>query len=332
MMMITVILCTYNRCESLAAALKSLAASRLPSTVDWEILVVDNNSNDGTREVVEEFCDRHASRFRYLFEPKQGKSHALNAGVQHSQSEILAFADDDAVVAADWLWNLTSSLRDGSHSGAGGRIIPTWTRPRPRWLSEDAPHTVGPFVSFDDGPEAGPLTRAPYGANMAFCREVFEKYGDFRTDLGPRPGNEIRCEDIEFAERLLNAGERLRYEPSAVVYHPVPENRVTKRFMRSWWFWSGYSEVLQFGLPPGAGWRIGTVPLYLLRRIVRWTLQWLISVRPARRFYCEMNACYVAGIIRACNKWSRDPEQGVVASTGRSRTQPAQTSDASITN
>ncbi len=81
-MNITVILCTYNRCLTLPKALKSVAASTLPKSVDWDVLVVDNNSNDQTRGVVEEFSSRHPGRFRYLFESKPCKSHALNAGIR----------------------------------------------------------------------------------------------------------------------------------------------------------------------------------------------------------------------------------------------------------
>src|SRR5580698_3953870 len=97
-MTISVVLCTYNRCQALARALESVAASRLPASVDWEVLVVDNNSNDRTREVVEKFATRHPRRFRYLFESKPGKSNALNAGVNAAQGEILAFMDDDVSV------------------------------------------------------------------------------------------------------------------------------------------------------------------------------------------------------------------------------------------
>jgi glycosyltransferase involved in cell wall biosynthesis len=304
MMMITVILCTYNRCQSLAKALESIAVSRLPPSVEWEVLVVDNNSNDQTRETIGTFCDQYSGRFRYLFEPRQGKSYALNAGIQASQSDVLAFADDDATVEPDWLWNLTSALRNGECSGAGGRIIPVWEQPLPRWLSTADPHTMwASFVAFDLGPEVGPLTRPPYGANMAFRRDVFDKYGGFRTDLGPRPGSEIRAEDVEFAQRLLDAGEQLRYEPSAVVYHPVPENRLKKGFVRRWWFWFGYTEIAQFGLPPATRWRVSGVPLYLVRRLVRWALRWMVTVNCPSRFSCERNVWYIAGIIFACYKW-----------------------------
>src|ERR1019366_3158512 len=106
----TVIVCTYNRCQVLAKTLESVAASKVPDSVEWEVLIVDNNSSDQTREVVEDFCRRYPGRFRYLFERRQGLSSARNAGIRESQSEILAFTDDDATVEPDWLWNLTSAL------------------------------------------------------------------------------------------------------------------------------------------------------------------------------------------------------------------------------
>ncbi len=84
-MTITVILCTYNRCRSLTKALESVAASQLPGSIKWEVLVVDNNSNDQTHEVVGEVCRRFPDRFRYMFEAKPGKSHALNAGFESAR-------------------------------------------------------------------------------------------------------------------------------------------------------------------------------------------------------------------------------------------------------
>jgi glycosyltransferase involved in cell wall biosynthesis len=314
MTMITVILCTYNRCQTLSAALRSLAASELPSETPWEVLVVDNNSNDQTHQVVTEYIERFPGRFRYLFEPRQGKSFALNAGVFKSQSEVLAFADDDAEVEPTWLWTLTQPLCEKSWSGAGGRIVPVWPKPLPAWLSTADPHTMGPFVAFDAGAEAGPLTRPPYGANMAFRRDMFEKYGGFRIDLGPRPGSEVRREDIEFAERLLTAGEPLWYEPKAVVYHPVSENRLTRKFVLRWWFWYGYSEVMAADKSPQAGWCFAGLPLRLLRRSIRWTLQSLVSIRPWRRFASMRNVSYLLGTLFAIGqrRWRGEPEPASV--------------------
>ena len=302
---ITVVLCTYNRHESLAKALESIAASQLPESIEWEVLVVDNNSSDRTQEVADAFCHRYPGRFRYLFEPWQGKSYALNAGIRESRGAILAFADDDAIVEPTWLWNLTSVLHSGEWAGAGGRIIPVWPSQLPPWLSTETPHAMGPFVAFDMGSEAGPLMCPPYGANMAFRREEFEKYGSFRTDLGPRPGSEVRHEDTEFVKRLLAGGERLRYEPSAVVYHPATEDRLKKGYVLRWWFWHGHSEVAESGHPSQPGRLLGGVPLYLFRRLARWTLQWSVSIGASRRFSCRCNVWYVAGTVLGCYQSSR---------------------------
>ena len=87
-MNITVILCTYNRCRTLEKALTSVAASALPLSIEWEVLVVDNNSRDQTRDVVEDFCTRYPGRFRYLFEPHQGKSYALNTGIREARGDV----------------------------------------------------------------------------------------------------------------------------------------------------------------------------------------------------------------------------------------------------
>ncbi len=296
-MITTVILCTYNRCHSLAKALESAAALRLPEPDQWEVLVVDNNSNDQTRAVVEDFCQQYPGRFRYLFEPQQGKSHALNAGIREARGDILAFTDDDVTIDPMWLQNLTSSLRDGEWAGSGGRIVPVWPGPIPRWLSTDDPATMGPFVAFDPGTGAGPLTRPPYGANMAFRKDAFEKYGGFRADLGPRPGSEIRREDIEFANRLLAAGDRLRYEPSAVINHPVPLSRMKKSFVLRWWYAYGCSEVADSGPPGNSKWQLGGIPLHLFRKLTRWMLQWQISIKAPQRFASRRNVWYIAGLM-----------------------------------
>lgn len=301
---ITVVLCTYNRSKYLATALNSAAALVLPESVEWEILVVDNNSNDQTREVVAQFCKRAPSRFRYLFEPQPGLSCARNAGIREARGNILAFMDDDVMVEPNWLQNLTAALHNGEWAGAGGRVIPAWTCSPPRWLSPEGRHTSGPLVAFHPSPEAGQLKEPPIGTNMAFRKPMFEKYGGFRTDLGRTRSGLMSNEDTEFGCRLLAAGERLRYEPSAVVYHPVPENRIQRKYFESWWFNKGRSTVRQFGVRPGTKYFVAGIPLYLFRRLAVWTLKWMVAVDPVRRFSNKLNAWTNAGEILECYRQS----------------------------
>jgi glycosyltransferase involved in cell wall biosynthesis len=304
-MKVTVILCTFNRSERLRNALRNLALSDVSELFQWTVLVVDNNSRDDTREVVEEFCTRFPNNFQYRFEPRQGKSFALNTGIREASGDVLAFMDDDVEVDRYWLSRLAGSLRDSSWSGVGGRILPEKGFALPPWLNKDEKDALAPLALFDMGDEAREIHEAPFGANMAFRTEMFEKYGHFRTDLGPQPGSEIRNEDTEFGLRLLRAGERLWYEPSAVVYHEMPATRICERYFLAWWFDKARADVRQNGVPQEAKWRIGGVPVYLFRRMLRWGVQWIFSVRASRRFSCKAKLWTVSGTIAECYRKSR---------------------------
>jgi glucosyl-dolichyl phosphate glucuronosyltransferase len=245
---ISVILCTYNRCESLANALASLAAMSLPSTVTWEVLVVDNNSNDRTATVIEEFCGRYPGRFHHIFEPSQGKSFALNTGIRTAAGRVLAFIDDDVVASPSWLQNLTADILADKCCGTGGKILLDPSFVAPEWLPVQGPFSLsGMLAGFDLGNESRPLDRPPFGTNMAFLKAMFDKYGLFRTDMGPAPGSEIRNEDLEFCRRLMNSGEVLQYEPDAIVWHAVPERRRTQGYFLQFWFDYGRAVIRECG-------------------------------------------------------------------------------------
>jgi len=306
---ISVILCTFNRCQSLAMTLECVAAQSLPASVEWEVLVVDNNSADQTRAVVEDYCSRYPGRFRYLFEPQPGKSNALNAGIREARGGVLAFLDDDVTVELTWLQNLTADLRSGECAGAGGRILPQGDLSLPRWLSFERSYWRGTLALFDPGTEPGILKDPPFGTNMAFQRKMFEKYGCFRTDLGPSPCPEIPrpSEDTEFGRRLMAAGEQLRYQPSALVHHPVPEQRLRKEYFLAWWFDKGRSDLRELGFPPKTRWFVGGIPVYLFRRLAVWVLLWMIAVQPSDRFYRRTRVRWLVGQIVESRRWRRSP-------------------------
>jgi len=317
MVSITVVLCTYNRSGTLQNALTSIAALELPESVQWEILVVDNNSKDRTREVVEDFCRRYPGRFRYVFEPLKGLSCARNAGIREARGEIIVFTDDDVTVEPTWLQNLTAPLHGGQCAGVGGKVIPMWTSACPSWLSLKSWYAFGPLVMFSLGEEPSELTQAPFGANMAFRRSMFAKYGGFRTDLGNRPGSEIRNDDSEFGARLLASGECLRYEPLAVLYHPVPEERLDRKYFMKWWFDKGRADIRQFGIRPNTKYYLRGVPLYLFRNLAMWTLRWIVAFSPSLRFSCKLKVWRKMGEILECYRQSVDSERGIVATENK---------------
>ena len=296
MMNASVILCTYNRCQSLSSALNSLAVLNVPTTIQWEVLVVDNNSNDETQQVVKRFCQLHPERFRYLFEPRQGKSYALNSGISSALGDILTFVDDDVVAEPGWLYDLINPLFGGEWAGCGGRILPEPGFSPPAWLALQGPLSqLGALCAyFDLGDVPGSLTRPPVGTNMAYRKEMFAKYGLFREDLGPRPGSELRNEDTEFGQRLLACGERLCYVPSAVVFHEINEKRVRKDFFLSWWFAFGRGFILETRKIPGTA-----ETLKILARIILGTPKWLAATDCQHRFYRKCRIWYEAGKLAA---------------------------------
>jgi glucosyl-dolichyl phosphate glucuronosyltransferase len=297
---LTVIVCTYNRAESLANALESIGKSIFPDSTTWEILVVDNNSTDQTPRIVQNLCCRYPGRFRYVFEPRQGKSFALNTGIRESRGAILAFADDDTTVESTWLHRLIAPLRDSAWSGSGGPVILQWDCPRPRWLTMDI--MAAPLVGFNPEREAGEIREPLFGGNMAFRRTIFEKYGGFRTDLGPSPKGRTprQNEDTEFVRRVLAAGERLFFEPSAVVFHSVPSSRLKKSYFLAWWLDKGRADIRMLGISPDAKWFFGGIPLSFVRRIVHWTARWLIALNPSERFSNRLKAQWLLGMIIEC--------------------------------
>ena len=287
-MKISVIVCTYNRSKILSAALESIAASKVPEYVDWDVLVVDNNSNDSTQEVVEAFCSTHPRRFRYLFEPKQGKSYALNTGIRAASGDILAFTDDDIVVERDWLWNLAAPLQSGDWSSSGGRIALAPFQ-CPPWLRIDGENSLGGVLGFFDlGNTARKSTQPFWGGNVAYRKEVFARCGLYRTDLGRRGEELLSNEDTEFSSRLLAAGERLWYEPSAIVYHAVPQDRLTKSHFLKFAYSQGRSRIREtakrssvFGVPR---WCF-SIPALAFRMLIPRVKRWLLAPDPQERFF-----------------------------------------------
>jgi glycosyltransferase involved in cell wall biosynthesis len=305
-MRVSVIVCTFNRCQILAGTLDKLAKSIVPAPTEWEVLIVDNNSSDATSEVAKDFCRQYPNRFRYVFEGRPGKSYALNSGIQEARGDVLAFVDDDVSMDPVWLRNLTADLCSGDWAGAGGRILPEWSCAPPSWFPEEGWLGRAPLGIFDLGLEARQLTDAPFGGNMAFRRRLFEKHGGFRTSLGPGPNNKVRNnEDTEFGRRLLAAGERLKYEPTALVYHPVPPERLQKRYFLTWWFNKGRADTREAGLSANTN-RIG---LHLLRRLAAGTFRWVTALGPSQRFAYRLTVWLVAGSIVESYRQSRQVKQ-----------------------
>ncbi|MFN3302178.1 MAG: glycosyltransferase [Roseateles sp.] len=269
---IAVIICTWNRAAVLVDTLDSLAAVNCPEGAQVEVLVVDNNSADATQDLLRaRTAGWPLGRLHALFEPRQGKQFALNAGIAQARAlgcEVLAFTDDDILFQPDWLTQIVRVFGPGGPALAGGRTALQWPGDGPpAWYHERMAAIVG---GVDLGPERlapPPPEYSPAGANLVAHISLFDRVGGFSE-------THFRHMDFEFGQRCLRRGEAVAYEPSLCVTAPVDPAMLTRRYFRRWSLKAGISPWQD--LPPGER-HLGWVPLWLYRQLVQDALAWLVA-------------------------------------------------------
>ncbi|HWO43092.1 MAG TPA: glycosyltransferase [Candidatus Eisenbacteria bacterium] len=240
---ISAVICTYRRPDTLPGAIRSLQKQTLPATA-YEVIVVDNNSNDATAEIVQSYQRKAGFDLHYVLETRQGLSHARNAGIRKARAEIVAFLDDDAVAAPDWLGSLLDVYRRVPDAWAvGGKVSPIWDGARPKWLRETMLRSLS---LVDWGDEERPLKwpERVIGTNFSFRKQVFSEIGLFLVDLGRRGDLLLGNEDTEIQERIHELHKVVVYTPRAVVRHHVPVDRMTKQYFYGRAYGTGRSEAI----------------------------------------------------------------------------------------
>jgi glycosyltransferase involved in cell wall biosynthesis len=311
----TVLICTYNRAYLLSETLDSIAASRIDLTrpLRWNVIVVDNNSSDDTRVVVESRARTYPVPLLYLFEPRQGKSNALNTGLNATSAAVIAFTDDDVRVSEGWLEaSCRPMLEDPTIDYTGGPVFPIWERPRPSWLDDDRSDLWGTLAILDYGKDPFVFEekrRVPLGANMAVRRALIDRIGGFDPSLGRTGNSLLGQEQAEFFCRSRAIGARGLYVPEMSLHHHVPAKRLTPAYFRRWWFWKGISKrrlerrhpVTELGVDLSRVPKVAGIPRYMFGSALRDAVGWLSAVasgNPANRMRHEMMLCYFAGYLR----------------------------------
>jgi glucosyl-dolichyl phosphate glucuronosyltransferase len=314
---VTVLIATYNRAVLLDETLTWIARMRVSPALTWEAIVIDNNSTDDTRAVVERHIHEFPVRLRYLFEGRQGRSSALNAGIAEAGGSVLAFTDDDVRVVPGWLDAAARPLLgpDPTLAYTGGPVRPIWGADPPDWLDLTRGDLWGTIAIQHHGDisfiyEEG--QKVPLGANMAVRREMFARLGAFRADLGRSGGRLVLGQEVpELLLRARGAGLQGLYVPEMQVHHHVPASRLTRQYFRRWWFGKGVSRSALERLQPltelGVDLRMTPhllgVPRFMYGSVLRdvaGMLRERLRGRPAAAFRHEVMAVYFAGYC-----WSR---------------------------
>ena len=283
---VTIAIPTYNRERWLKETLESLADHR-HSVPEVEIMVVDNQSTDGTAAMTNAFIARvepqPGTTWRYLLETKQGASHARNRSVREARGSIIVFLDDDVLLQPGWLdallepWKLSPEADIGA---VGGEVVPVFPEGCPDWLN-------GWMSPLHLRETAGPLEpkQMPMSANLAVLKEVYEEVGGMRGDLGRQGDKLLAGEESEMLKRIRCAGWEIWYAPEAVVEHQFPLARLncayTWRYSRE----SAQSRVIEMVHASGLSWgkRFGYCVSRLICNVIQMIL--LLVIIPLLRLF-----------------------------------------------
>ena len=293
---------TYNRAASLRRTLSSLTA-RVDEDPHTELIVVDNNSTDATRDVCSEY--RGGS---YVSEPRQGLSFARNAGVAAlsgwQSDDIVVSIDDDVEAAPGWVGAIRRAF--DQHQGVdavGGRVLPLNATAFPVGLT---PAHWALLALQDHRPVARLFSsREPIGligANVAFKKGVFDRLGGFSPQVQRVKDGIGSIEDHEFLTRLYAAGGSALYTPDALVVTQVPPDRLTREYHRRWHLGHGrfHAVMESFELRPTQHRLLG-VPAHLLRSAVTDVLAWLRGLASrdvAAAFAAETRLWFFSGFLK----------------------------------
>ena len=239
---ICIIICTYNRAAMLRESLYSFLRMQRPFDSTVQVLVVDNNSNDETGAIGQEFCRRAPELFRYLREPVQGLSSARNSGIRASEADLIAFVDDDVYFDEGWLLEILDAFRATGAMCVGGRSIPHFEAGKPSWISTELLALYGATNS-GDAVKQMKFPEHPFGLNMAFRREVFARVGQFNTSLGRIKSSLLSNEEVELFFRIDRANLPVFYTPSAIVYHRISAPRSRKSWVLKRSYFQGISDT-----------------------------------------------------------------------------------------
>ncbi len=242
--LVSVVVCTYN---SLSELKKSLDAI-LDQTFDkheYEVVVVDNNSDDGTAEYVKSLLPEHEN-LKYFFEHNQGLSYARNRGIDESRGEIITFIDDDSVAEPNFVEVIAKKFR--AHPSIlclGGKIIqqldfevPPWVR-RPKYMIYlTIGYDAGDGDIFLDNSDHGPT-----GGNISFRRGVFDQFGRFDVRLGRMKEKYLANEEEVLLRKIKQIKHSCLYTPDALVRHLAKQRRVGRKYLLNKAYYKGVSDA-----------------------------------------------------------------------------------------
>jgi len=257
----SIIIPTFNRCATLARTLESLIEVNKEEG-NFEVLIVDNGSSDGTSAMVEGFrSNLSRQQWRFLSEPMPGLLSARHRGALESAGDICIFIDDDVRLDPEWLNAFQDAFKDPSVVLVGGPSRPLFeVKPAP-WLKafqsvEEAGTSCVSLSLFDGGnktKEIDPIY--VFGLNFAVRRETLFAQGGFHPDCLPKALQRYQGDgETGLSMKIKQAGLKALYQPEASLRHEIGASRVTEKYFMRWAFYHGvcdsYTRIRATGAVP----------------------------------------------------------------------------------
>lgn len=247
----SVAICTYNGGSRLPKVFKSILNLCNSRNLYWELVVVDNNSSDNTKQVILEHSNRWRkdSQVRYLFEPNQGVTYARQLALKETRSELIGFLDDDNLPEVHWLESAYEFGQAHPNAGAyGGKIHAFLDEPEPSYFKD-----IQKFLAVNDRGDE-PLCflntdhprRVPAAPGSVVRRLAWKEQAPGSLLLGGR--DEKRgtgsgsCEDLEFMYHIQSSGWEVWYNPDMIVRHHIPKYRYEEKYLLNIAYNSGLSN------------------------------------------------------------------------------------------
>lgn len=297
---VTVAIATWNRARLLRKTLESLTQVKVPDGLSWHLVVCDNNSTDDTERVVQAFRERLP--VRHVFEPQQGKSHALNHLLQEARADStwIIFTDDDVLVDPNWLVEYFAAFQQYPDAACFGGPMHPWIEGRlsktQAFLVDEYPGVFALLPVAKDTAMQSPDHLA-YGANMALRLDAVAEEG-FDIDLGPKAGGRVDGEDVGMIRAIMDAGHSGWMLAGPKVKHYIHPSRLGLRYFIKWHMFIGRAAAHNRGAPtPG---KFG-VPWWAWREFARRFRVALLRWRPwaTREYYdAVIQAAWYMGYLR----------------------------------
>lgn len=253
---ITVAICCYNAAHYLPNLIEKLSIQEC--SIPFEVLIINNNSNDNTQELIARLAEVHNVTLRLVNEFEQGIAFARNRAIQESlSSRYLAFIDADELPKKFWLQAAINVLRDDEIDCVGGKISVSLSS-RPKWLSDDLLPFYGEVNYSDQRFQIHELSTPIWSGNIAYNMRIFHQGLRFDTRYN-RKGNALGGgEDSMMFRHLLKNKFKLIYEPRMEILHLIPDEKVKRGYFLKIHYIAGeksglydidFNEKKIFGIP-----------------------------------------------------------------------------------